>query len=51
MHTTSSKVNADASALVVIVHEFRNIRPTLCNYYCRWRLMDLKLRKLAAPTP
>ena len=51
MHTKSSKVNADASRWS-IVHEFRNDKDQLCATITvdgAW--MDLKLRKLAAPTP
>ena len=51
MHTKSSKVNDDASRWS-IVHEFRNDKDLLCATITvdgAW--MDLKLRKLATPTP
>ena len=51
MHTKTSKVNDDASRWS-IVHEFKNDKDQLCATITvdgAW--MDLKLRKLAAPTP
>lgn len=51
MHTKSSKVSADASRWSII-HEFKNEKDQLCATITvdgAW--MDLKLRKLASPTP
>ena len=51
MHTKTSKVNTDASRWS-IVHEFMNEDNKLCATITvdgAW--MDLKLRKLASPTP
>ena len=51
MHTKTSKVNSDASRWS-IVHEFMNEDNKLCATITgdgAW--MDLKLRKLASPTP
>lgn len=51
MHTKSSKVNDDASRWSII-HEFRNEADQVCATITvdgAW--MDLKLRKLALPTP
>jgi acyl-CoA thioester hydrolase len=51
VHTKTSKVNADASRWS-IVHEFINEENKICATITvdgAW--MDLKLRKLASPTP